>query len=148
MIPVVVAIGVVIAGLSVTATYVVLVAQKNNKNSEDTEFKCPECGASVDGTTEICPECRAEFKVGEFECPVCGSAVTADTNMCISCNERFEEEEIFECPNCSSPIHPDTIVCAKCDEEFWSPVMPASIAEVDPLSMEESQDDTGEVTSS
>ncbi len=136
------------AGMAVTISYVILVAQKNNKNSEDNEFKCPECGASVDGTTEVCPECSAEFKHGEYECPVCGSAVTADSNMCMACYERFEDEEIFECPNCGSPIQPDTIVCAKCDGEFWSPVKPASVTEVDPLGMEENQDDISEAISS
>lgn len=133
MIPVFVAIGVVVAGMAVTTSYVVLAAHKIKSNSDDTDFRCPECGASVDGTTEVCPECSAEFKEGEYECPVCGSAVSADTKMCVACNERFEEEETFECPHCGEAIPPDTIVCEKCDEEFWSAVRPATIAEVDAL---------------
>jgi DNA-directed RNA polymerase subunit RPC12/RpoP len=149
MIPAFVAIGVVIAGLAITTTYVVLEVQKRKKNSEDTDFRCPECGASVDGTTEICPECMAEFKEGEFECPVCGSAVTADAKMCMVCSERFEEEETFECPHCGSPIPPDTIVCQKCNEEFWSPVRPPTIAEVEAISgSEESEESPSEVAPS
>ena len=141
MIPVLVAIGVVIAGLAVTTTYVVLEVHKRKKNSEDTDFRCPECGASVDGTTEVCPECMAEFKEGEFECPVCGSAVTADAKMCMVCSERFEDEETFECPHCGSPIPPDTIVCAKCNEEFWSPIKPAAIAEVEAITDSEESEE-------
>lgn len=149
MIPALVAIGVVIAGLAITSTYVVLEVHKRKRNSEDLDFRCPECGASVDGTTEVCPECSAEFKEGEFECPVCGSAVTSDAKMCIVCSEKFEEEETFECPHCGSPIPPDTIVCQKCDEEFWSPVRPAVMTEVDPITeMEESEENAGEVASS
>ena len=149
MIPVLVAIGVVIAGLAITTSYVVLEVQKRKKNSEDTDFRCPECGASVDGTTEVCPECMAEFKEGEFECPVCGSGVTADSKICMACNEKFEDEETFECPHCGSSVCPETIVCAKCDEGFWSAIRPATIAEVDALAdTEESQEEVSEVTSS
>ena len=141
MIPVLVAIGVVIAGLAITTSYVVLEIEKRKRNSEDTDFRCPECGTSVDGTTEVCPECMAEFKVGEYECPVCGSAVAADAKMCMVCSERFEEEETFECPHCGSPIPPDAIICQKCNEEFWSPVKPATIAEVEAITeMEESEE--------
>jgi DNA-directed RNA polymerase subunit RPC12/RpoP len=135
MIPAFVAIGVVIAGLAITTTYVVLEVQKRKKNSEDTDFRCPEC--------------MAEFKEGEFECPVCGSAVTADAKMCMVCSERFEEEETFECPHCGSPIPPDTIVCQKCNEEFWSPVRPPTIAEVEAISgSEESEESPSEVAPS
>ena len=149
MIPVLVAIGVVVAGLAITTTYVALVAQKKNNDSDDKDFICPECGASVDGATEVCPECKAEFKEGEYECPVCGSSVTADSKICTVCNERFEEEETYECPNCGSSIPPETIICQKCDEEFWSPVRPPEVAEVEALTdMEESLEDAGEVPSS
>ncbi|UCE73675.1 MAG: hypothetical protein JSV56_11710 [Methanomassiliicoccales archaeon] len=149
MIPVLVAIGVVIAGLVITTTYMVLVVQKKNENSDEMDFRCPECGASVDGTVEICPECSAEFKSGEFECPVCRTAVSADMKMCNVCSERFEEEETFECPHCGSPIPPDTIVCAKCDEEFWSPIKPAEVTEVEAITdMEESEESNTEPTPS
>lgn len=149
MIPVFVAIGVVVAGLAITTTYVVLEVQKKKRNSEDLDFRCPECGASVDDAVEMCPECNAEFKTGEFECPVCGSAVTADTKLCAICNERFEEEEIFECPHCGEPIPPDTVVCEKCNEEFWSPVKPPNVTEVEPLTeMEESEEHVSEGASS
>lgn len=149
MIPVFVAIGVVVAGLAVTSTYVALEVQKKRKNSEDMDFKCPECGASVDGTTEVCPECKAEFKEGEFECPVCGTAVTADTKLCTVCNERFEEEEIFECPHCGTPTSPGSLVCEKCDEEFWSPVKPPVVTEVEAITeMEESEEQASEAASS
>jgi DNA-directed RNA polymerase subunit RPC12/RpoP len=149
MIPVFVAIGVVVAGMAVTTSYVVLVAHKNNRNSEDTDFRCPECAASVDGTTEVCPECRAEFRDGEYECPVCGSAVTVDTKICMVCNERFEEEEKFECPHCGEPIPPESIVCERCDEEFWSAIKPATVAEVDALAeTQENMEEAGEVPSS
>jgi DNA-directed RNA polymerase subunit RPC12/RpoP len=148
MIPVVVAIGLVMAGLAVSTTYVVLAKQKKKRNGEDSDFRCPECGASVDGTVSVCPECRAEFSEGEFECPVCGSAVSADTNLCMVCNERFEEEEIFTCPHCSAPISPDSVVCAKCDEEFWSPVIPADAAEVEVLNeTKETEESTAEASS-
>jgi DNA-directed RNA polymerase subunit RPC12/RpoP len=149
MIPVFVAIGVVIAGLAVTTTYVALEVQKKKRNSEDMDFRCPECGASVDGAIDVCPECNAEFKEGEYECPVCGSVVTADTKLCTACNERFEEDEIFECPHCGEPIPPESVVCAKCDEEFWSPIMPANVTEVEPLTdMEESEEKLSEGASS
>jgi len=95
MVPVLVAIGVVIAGMAITSTYVILEVQKRKNNSEDMDFRCPECGASVDGTVEVCPECNAEFKLDEFECSVCGSAVSSDAKVCMVCNERFEEEETF-----------------------------------------------------
>ena len=142
MIPVVVAIGLVMAGMAVSTTYVVLAIQKKKKNSDDTDFRCPECGASVDGNVSVCPECMAEFREGEFECPVCGSAVSADTNLCMVCSERFEEEEIFTCPHCSEPIAPDTVVCAKCDEHFWSPVKPADAAEVGVLNETKETEET------
>lgn len=149
MIPVLVAIGVVIAGLAITSSYIVLEVQKKKKNSEDKDFRCPECGVSVDGTTEICPECSAEFKEGEYECPVCGSAVPVDAKSCIVCNERFEEEMTFECPHCGSPIPPDTIVCAKCNEEFWSPVRPPAAVDVEAITdMEESEENPSEVAPS
>ena len=149
MIPVLIAIGVVIAGLAVTSTYVVLVTHTKRKNSEDKDFRCPECGASVDGMIELCPECGAEFKVGEFECPVCGSSVPPEAKMCMVCSERFEEEELFECPHCGSPVNPDSIICEKCDEEFWSPVKPAEPTEVEALvDMEESPELEEEMASS
>lgn len=149
MVPVLVAIGVVIAGMAITSTYVILEVQKRKKNSEDMDFRCPECGASVDGTVEVCPECNAEFKLDEFECPVCGSAVSSNAKMCMVCNERFEEEETFECPHCGEPIPPDSVVCAKCDEAFWSPVRPPELTEVEPIiETEESEEKTGEVASS
>lgn len=149
MIPALIAIGVVMAGLAITTSYVVLVVHKNNENSEDLDFRCPECGASVDGVAETCPECNAEFKEGEYECPVCGTGVTADAKLCMACNEKFEDEETFECPHCGSSVSPDCIVCEKCDEGFWSAIKPATIAEVEALAnTEESQDDVGEVTSS
>ncbi len=149
MIPVLVAIGVVIAGLAITTTYVVLAAQKKEENSEDMDFRCPECSASVGGTVDVCPECMAEFKEGEYECPVCSSAVSADAKICMACSERFEDEETFECPHCGSSVPPGTIVCEKCDEEFWSPVKPATLAEVDALAeLEEPQEDTTEMTPS
>ena len=47
MIPVFVAIGVVVAGLAMTTSYVVLVARKKDRNSDDMDFRCPECGAEV-----------------------------------------------------------------------------------------------------
>ena len=148
MIPVLVAIVVVIAGLTISTTYMVLAVHKKRKNSEDTEFRCPECGASVDGTVSVCPECMAEFKEDEFGCPVCGSAVSADTKMCIVCNERFEEEETFVCPHCGSPIPPDSVVCVKCDEEFWSPVKPADAAEVEAITeVKETEESTSEAAS-
>jgi len=149
MVPVLVAIGVVIAGMAITSTYVILEVQKRKNNSEDMDFRCPECGASVDGTVEVCPECNAEFKLDEFECPVCGSAVSSDAKACMVCNERFEEEETFECPHCGEPIPPDSVVCAKCDEAFWSPVRPPELAEVEPIiETEESEEKSGEVASS
>ena len=149
MIPAFVAISVVIAGLAITTSYVLLVGRKKNKDSDDLEFRCPECGMSVDGITDVCPECSAVFKEGEFECPVCSSTVTADAKVCLVCNERFEDEETFECPHCNEPIPPEVIVCEKCDAEFWSPIRPPTIAEVDTLvDMEESLENTGEVTSS
>ncbi len=148
MIPVLVAVGVVVAGLAITSTYVVLEVQKKNKNRDDMDFNCPECGASVDGIAEVCPECNAEFKEGEFECPVCGSAVSADTKLCMVCNERFEEEEIFVCPHCGAPTSPDTMVCEKCDEEFWSPVIPANVTEVEAITTtEESEESASEAVS-
>ena len=131
MIPALIAIVIVIAGLSISTTYMIVATKK--KKEEDMDFRCPECGASVDGSVSVCPECMAEFKVGEFGCPVCGSAVSADMKACTVCNERFEEEETFECPHCGSPIPPDTIVCVKCDEEFWSPVKPPDAAEVEEI---------------
>jgi DNA-directed RNA polymerase subunit RPC12/RpoP len=131
MIPALIAIVVVFAGLSISTTY--MMVERKKKRNEEMDFRCPECGASVDGNVSVCPECLAEFQDGEFGCPVCGSAVSADTKVCMVCNERFEEDETFECPHCGSPIQPDTIVCAKCDEEFWSPIKPADVAEVEAI---------------
>lgn len=149
MIPALVAIGVVVAGLAITSTYVVLEVHKKRRNSEEMDFRCPGCGASVDASVEVCPECNAEFKAGEFGCPVCGSAVSGDAKMCMVCNERFEEEETFECPNCGEPIPPGSVVCQKCDEEFWSPVRPPEVTEVEAITeTEESEESTGEVASS
>jgi DNA-directed RNA polymerase subunit RPC12/RpoP len=144
MIPALIAIVVVIAGLSISTTYMVIAKKKKD---EDMDFRCPECGASVDGSVSVCPECLAEFKEGEFGCPVCGSAVSADMKACAVCNERFEEEETFECPHCGSPISPDTIVCAKCDEEFWSPVKPADVTEVEAITEPEPAEEPTEAAS-
>jgi DNA-directed RNA polymerase subunit RPC12/RpoP len=148
MIPALAAVVVVLGGLSITTTYMVLEVQKRKKERENMDFKCPQCGFSVDGSVSVCPECLAEFKDNEFECPVCGSAVSADTKACVVCNERFEEEEIFACPHCGEPIAPDAVVCAKCDEEFWSPVKPADVAEVEAIpDVEEAQETASEAAS-
>jgi predicted RNA-binding Zn-ribbon protein involved in translation (DUF1610 family) len=148
MIPALAAVVVVLGGLSITTTYMVLEVQKKKKARENMDFKCPECGISVDESVSVCPECRAEFKEDEFACPVCGSAVSADTKACVVCSERFEDEEIFICPHCGESIAPDSVVCAKCDEEFWSPVKPADIAEVDTLPhTEEAQEPASEAAS-
>ena len=67
----------------------------------------------------------------------------------IGSKTKFEDEETFECPHCGSAVPPETIVCEKCDLEFWSPVKPATLAEVDVIDMEEAQEeDTSEMTPS
>lgn len=127
---------VVIVGLTMTlVTYLVLARLKNAENSEDMEFKCPECGVSVNGTAQECLSCGAEFKEGEYQCPVCSSTVTADTKVCFVCGEVFEDEWAFQCPTCGEPVPPETIVCENCDQEFWSPVKEPEIAEVVPLNI-------------
>jgi DNA-directed RNA polymerase subunit RPC12/RpoP len=145
MIPAIVAMGVVVAGMTMTTSYVALVTYKRNRqNLEELDFKCPECGASVDASVMVCPECSAEFKEDEFECPVCSSLVSADMKLCMHCGEKFDEEETFECPHCGTQIPPDTIVCAKCDEEFWSPIRPPVYAEVETFTETEQTEEISE----
>jgi DNA-directed RNA polymerase subunit RPC12/RpoP len=127
---------VVIVGLAMTlGTYLVLAKIKSLKDSNDMDFKCPECGVSVNGTAMECSNCGAEFREGEYECPVCSSTVTADTKVCYVCGELFEDEWIFQCPHCGEHVPPDTIVCENCDQEFWSPVLQPDFAEVVPTAV-------------
>ena len=122
------AIGVVIAGAAnALIAYLFFVRHAN----EQKEFRCPECGTSVNEAETLCPQCHVSFVQDEAVCPSCGDVVPALAEVCRSCGTLFHEEERFECPQCHRHIPPASTQCRYCKAEFWSPVHPASNEEGD-----------------
>lgn len=64
--------------------------------SEAVTFLCPECGANVPSSAEVCPVCRVEYGTGGsrddhvYACPRCGAHVESDAFRC-SCGVRFAD---------------------------------------------------------
>ena len=64
--------------------------------------ECPECGAYMTGTEEVCIECGAVSYIEEVDvCIDCGAPVSIEDEVCPGCGvELMAEEEAFECPEC------------------------------------------------
>ena len=73
-------------------------------------FRCPHCGAAVDGDSEICPSCGrrlvdyctfcgAPMQWSDDECPECGAP--AGGIICPSCGTLSHRSF---CPNCNTPV--------------------------------------------
>ena len=41
---------------------------------------CPDCGATMDPNSPVCPNCGAEFG---FYCPECDEEISADATVCL-----------------------------------------------------------------
>ena len=110
------------------------------------EFRCPNCGSSVQPDELMCHECGSEFKEGEYECPKCGELVDPNELECPHCGEVFELEPNV-CPNCGKVVSAEATKCTKCGEEFWSPLrLPADDEEMTkPLVPPETEGEEGEV---
>lgn len=68
-----------------------------NKELEENQKFCSECGKPVD---DICSKCGAILRQGQKYCPECG---TAQIIICKKCNNEVEKGEKF-CSNCGEKI--------------------------------------------
>lgn len=96
---------------------------KVRKSVRQEDYECPRCGALVDGDSNKCPECNAEFETDIYGCPVCGTTVKDEHEECPECEEPFVlEEKEFECPDCGKSVDQFATECESCGANFWSPV--------------------------
>lgn len=107
--------------------------EKNN----DTELKCPVCGAAITDKQAFCISCGTNLKelamvkeepVSKVEkeekvsesCPYCGAPVNPSQKFCIQCGKKLEkpvERFSFDDPKpVQDPIEPDPVtpICPNC----------------------------------
>ena len=119
-------------------------AGPSDKEVDDFEFDCPECGVHIKGEVSKCPKCGVGFvieEVAEVECPACGKNVPADAKSCQNCGAQFESE-VFPAevpppqPVGTLPVAtpPDPVAQKdKVDQEALRKRFPELVAEVKPL---------------
>ncbi|MFQ5986162.1 MAG: zinc ribbon domain-containing protein [Thermoplasmata archaeon] len=61
---------------------------------EELTYECPECGAKVAESAEMCFSCGALFSEETLACPECGTEVVAGTPQCPRCGVQFVPEEV------------------------------------------------------
>jgi predicted RNA-binding Zn-ribbon protein involved in translation (DUF1610 family) len=119
-------------------------AGSSDKEVDEFEFDCPECGVHIMGEVSKCPKCGVEFvieEVTEVQCPSCGTTVPADATSCQNCGAQFEIEVITAPVASSPPIAPSVaplpdepvVQQDKMSNEALRHRFPELVAEVKPL---------------
>lgn len=113
----------------------------NSVTEDASQWKCLECGETVDGTFGTCWNCQTAKGAppsgsltssrtpdssientgdedGPWECAACGAEVSHDDDLCPSCGADIREKELWECAACGAEVSYDEEVCPNCGAEI------------------------------
>lgn len=64
-------------------------SEKEAPRTQNSNKKCPSCGAEVGAKSKFCSECGQKFNVKSF-CPECGAEVKASAKFCETCGYKLK----------------------------------------------------------
>jgi predicted amidophosphoribosyltransferase len=119
--------------------------KRSETEAKEKRFKCPKCGALLDGSEPTCPEC-SQFLITQtgLKCPVCSTAIEKRRRKCPKCGISlsstrrealpmvpFVPEQVAEpgveaegsavsgtCPVCGATFQGDSLRCPGCGADL------------------------------
>ncbi len=102
-----------------------LFGRKKKKTLASKDFKCPNCGKTVELKWERCKSCGTRIKsMFRKKCPKCKGMNELDAKICKECNYDFEAEVRaakkmqYRCPRCGYKMDCYMSKCPVCGVRF------------------------------
>jgi len=79
---------------------------------------CSECGNSIPGNANFCPQCGHQQVIFE-KCQTCGKNITPKTQFCPRCGKAVQKKENTRvCAKCGAENLAGSIFCNQCGEKY------------------------------